>query len=408
MHVRPVLLVAVAAVCALTVPPALAGPAGPHPGTTRRAPQPRVSSADEPVTTVPARTSRHPRTTTSDEVGWQVAPGVTYSSWRQTDARGPVVAHLLTIDPSTPGLRIDYASGATVRQVATVAHLVEEAGGVAGVNGDFYDIGRTGAPLGVGADPRHGLLHAPRSGWNDAFFLDRRGRPRIGELPMAARVLHHPRLRITNLNSPYVAPGGIGAYTPAWGRTAGYRVVLGQHRRVRSVLVQHGRVVRNRARLSVGRPVDGVLLVGRGRGARLLRDRLPVGSRARTRWSLAGHPRMAISGDHFLVRAGVVTAVDDRVVAPRTAVGIDRSTGDVLLLVVDGRSRRSRGSTMVELADLMVDLGADDALNLDGGGSSTMVGPEETGSFAVLNTPSDGFERRVADALSIGYQAPAG
>ena len=91
---------------------------------------------------------------------------------------------------------------------------------------------------------------------------------------------------------------------------------------------------------------------------------------------------------------------------PRTAVGIDHDTGEVLLLVVDGRSVASRGYTMVELANLMVDLGADEALNLDGGGSSTMVARVAGGARRVVNTPSDGFLRRVANALEVTYKAP--
>ena len=70
---------------------------------------------------------------------------------------------------------------------------------------------------------------------------------------------------------------------------------------------------------------------------------------------------------------------------PRTAVGIDNDTGEVLLLVIDGRQSVSRGYTMLELANLMVDLGADEALNLDGGGSSTMVARGGKGRNRVVN-----------------------
>lgn len=331
-----------------------------------------------------------------------------YTRWTQTDARGPIVAHLLTVDPSTPGLRIDYASMGAVRRVAPVRDILARDHAVAGVNGDFYDIGHTGAPLGLGKDRQRGLLHAREDGWNNAFFIDRRGHADIGDLPMSATVLHHPRLAVTNLNSPFVTPGGIGIYTPRWGRTAGYGVTQGQHERVREVAVEGGRVVSNRPRLSSDRAIDGFLLIGRGDSADLLRQQLPTGTRVRAQWSLADRPQMAISGNHFLVHNGVIRAVDDTILAPRTAVGVDADTGEVLLLVVDGRSERSRGYTMVELADLMVDLGADEAVNLDGGGSSTMVGRNRRGATAVLNTPSDGFERWVANAVSITYHRPRG
>jgi exopolysaccharide biosynthesis protein len=96
--------------------------------------------------------------------------------------------------------------------------------------------------------------------------------------------------------------------------------------------------------------------------------------------------------------------VDDRELHPRTAIGIDRETGQVLMLVVDGRQTFSRGYTMVELANLMQTLGAEDALNLDGGGSSTMLALDPIGRIGVRNSPSDGFERRVGNGLEITYR----
>ena len=114
---------------------------------------------------------------------------------------------------------------------------------------------------------------------------------------------------------------------------------------------------------------------------------------------------MAISGNKVLLLHGVRRVVDDVELHPRTAIGIDRDTGQVLMLVVDGRQSFSRGYTMVELANLMASLGAEDALNLDGGGSSTMVAPDPTGVVGVRNSPSDGFERHVANGLEVTYTA---
>ena len=51
----------------------------------------------------------------------------------------------------------------------------------------------------------------------------------------------------------------------------------------------------------------------------------------------------------------------------------------------------------------MTALGAEDALNLDGGGSSTMLALDPTGVIGVRNSPSDGFERKVANGLSVSY-----
>jgi Phosphodiester glycosidase len=80
---------------------------------------------------------------------------------------------------------------------------------------------------------------------------------------------------------------------------------------------------------------------------------------------------------------------------PRTGVGVTEE-GEVLLVVVDGRRRLSRGLTLVGFARLFRRLGATWALNLDGGGSSTMVVRGR-----IVNVPSDGRERPVCCSIMV-------
>ncbi|MGH2808223.1 MAG: phosphodiester glycosidase family protein [Actinomycetota bacterium] len=81
---------------------------------------------------------------------------------------------------------------------------------------------------------------------------------------------------------------------------------------------------------------------------------------------------------------------------PRTGVGVT-ANGTVLLVTVDGRRPGySRGMTLREFADLFRYLGATDALNLDGGGSTTMVV-----NGRIVNRPSGGYERAVGSALLV-------
>ena len=86
---------------------------------------------------------------------------------------------------------------------------------------------------------------------------------------------------------------------------------------------------------------------------------------------------------------------------PRTAAGIDAS-GNLLLVTVDGRSETSGGLLMTDLVDLMRSMGAVDAINLDGGGSTTMaVDPAGDAPLEVVNKPSQHYERRVNTSLQI-------
>ena len=245
-----------------------------------------------------------------------------------------------------------------------------------------------------------------RSGWNSAFYLDKQGRPQIGDLPMTVKILNHPEIAVTGLNQPSVPANSVGLYTRVWGKTAGYQMTQGQKKGIRVVWVKGGKVAKVGHRLKAGQAVTGRLLIGRGVGAKQL-GRLKRGDRVRTSAWLYGQPRVAVTGNKLLVDDGIVKVVDNRELHPRTAVGIDHDTGQVLMLVIDGRSESSSGYTMVDLANLMIDLGADEALNFDGGGSSTMVATPPGGVSTVLNSPSDKSERRVTNALEVTYRPPA-
>jgi exopolysaccharide biosynthesis protein len=117
---------------------------------------------------------------------------------------------------------------------------------------------------------------------------------------------------------------------------------------------------------------------------------------------------VAISGSLVLLDEGTVKARDDVALHPRTAIGVDHDSGHVMMLVIDGRQSFSRGYTLVELARMMRTLGAEDALNLDGGGSSTLVAASASGVVGVRNSPSDGGQRPVPNGLGITYTAPVG
>ncbi len=415
MRTRLPRIAGLALVCTLlAAPPAPVNGAGGASAERLERPDPRLSQARFPQTSDRVRGAiaapmspmvRRLSTRVGPLTVEQVSPGVRYTTWSQDDARGPIRAHLLAVDLSTPGVRLDYASAGSVRRTDQVSDILARSRAVAGVNGDFFDIGDTGAPLGLGQDRQRGLLHAPSRGWNSAFWLDRGGRPDIGYLPLKASVKFRPNLEITNVNSPEVRFGGIGVYTPAWGASAGYRWTGGQTKQVRMVRVVGGRVVETRNKLPHDRVIRGFLLVGRGEGAKRLAG-LRKGARVRVQGWLQGRPQVAITGNKFLIRDGVFEVINDREMHPRTAIGIDRDTGEVLLLVIDGRQSFSRGYTMVELAEMMQDLGADEALNLDGGGSTTMVARRPGGGSAVVNSPSDGAERLVANALEVTYRAP--
>lgn len=114
----------------------------------------------------------------------------------------------------------------------------------------------------------------------------------------------------------------------------------------------------------------------------------------------------AISGDRMIVENGeAVQGLENDIAAPRTAIGINGDGTKLIIVVVDGRQfLYSQGATMAELAELLVYYGAEFAMNMDGGGSSTLAIQSGSG-VKVLNSPIDrnipGFERAVGNHLGI-------
>lgn len=94
-------------------------------------------------------------------------------------------------------------------------------------------------------------------------------------------------------------------------------------------------------------------------------------------------------------------------IAPRTVVGISKDKKTIHYITVDGRQSHSKGMNMTQLANYLIELGIDTAINLDGGGSTTM-GIRQYGSnnIVLVNKPSDGSERKVSTILQAISTAP--
>jgi len=115
-----------------------------------------------------------------------------------------------------------------------------------------------------------------------------------------------------------------------------------------------------------------------------------------------------VSGNTVLVESGIALPQTNQLRHPRTAVGLDAKRERLVLLVVDGRKPGiAIGMTYAELAAEMIRMGCQDALNLDGGGSSVMA-VRESGAdkFRILNEPTDGRERAVANVLGVMLSTP--
>ena len=116
-----------------------------------------------------------------------------------------------------------------------------------------------------------------------------------------------------------------------------------------------------------------------------------------------------VSGNVMLLKDGKAVPHENKVRHPRTVVGLNKQATKLVLLVVDGRKPGvAVGMNYDELTAEMLRLGCDDALNLDGGGSSVLaVRDVMKNEFKILNEPTDGRERAVANVLGISVAVPS-
>jgi exopolysaccharide biosynthesis protein len=122
---------------------------------------------------------------------------------------------------------------------------------------------------------------------------------------------------------------------------------------------------------------------------------------------ILGKAAYAIAGTRMLVSDGQVEpGLNNFTADPRTAAGVDSTGQKLILVVVDGRQAGySKGATLQELAQILIEHGADKALELDGGGSSTLVLNRRDSAPLLLNSPIHqgipGRERPVATHIGI-------
>ncbi len=342
-----------------------------------------------------------------------VGPGLTLTSFDRLDSRGWLRGDVLTVDLGAKGIAVDYLFSGKVAQAQLLTQQATRNNAIAAVNGDFFDMNNTNAPLGIGLSDGK-LIQAPVPEWNQGVGVDRDGIGRLAQFFLEGTVTlpDGQSVPLTQFNSHLIADNGIGAFTPLWGVAPRARAVMDAPR-VTEVLVVDGKVAEVRDAAGEGEiPETGFILLGREVGADTLRTLKPgdaVSLSYRPRNDAGVEFRVALGGRHVLVKDGVVQQLDDTAAVARTAIGFSADGKRMYLATVDGRSRDSRGMTLQELAHHMRELGVHNALNVDGGGSSTL-GAREPGSTEVelANTPSDGVERPVPNGFQLSSAKGSG
>ena len=379
-----------------------------------------------------------------------VASGVRFIQKILPPPKGPLVINALIVNPKAPGVRIETTLAQDVlladdptKGRETVGSMAARHNAVGAINGDFFPY--TGVPVGLVI--RNGELVRDSLPNRVVWGLTSDGRSVFGIVQCYGLVqaTDGAQYRISGLNRP-LGDHELVLLTPVFGARSrvpstavtvpisGVSPPLAPGREVHALV---GACTAGDPNAAI--PTGGAILAGSGTAGDWLRQHVHPGdplalrfdlqtapetnleralrperansSEAQSRQSIWNEVVQAVSGGPWLVHNGstkidgaeegfnLKSFVDTR--HPRTALGVC-GDGEILLVTVDGRQPQSRGVTLKELAEVMTQLGAVEAINLDGGGSTTMW---ISGGY--VNAPSDGAPRAVADALLV-YANPTG
>jgi uncharacterized Zn-binding protein involved in type VI secretion len=348
-----------------------------------------------------------------------LAPGVRYRLL--VEKQEPQVIHVLEIDRDAAGIEVVSSVGAAVRGSETVAQMArllpDERGTVlAAVNGDFFQMGGGPYPGTVqGTTIIDGeLVTGPGGG--HAFCLDRQGRPAI--VPAGARFeLSWPDgtktpFRVNSATTDFrsdVGSADVVLFTPRFDAStqteAGRELLLAPTPDSPPLPLRVGQVYALKvAEVSPGvdTPIaPGSLVLSLATKAAAAAPALRAGDTLQVSTApeaACAACTTAISGDPVLLVEGQIKPAADKgppARAPRTVVGygVDR----IFLVVAEGRQPgRALGLSHREMAERLLELGCTDAVNLDGGGSATMMVAGQS------KTPRDARQQRpVGNALLV-------
>ncbi|WP_317966126.1 stalk domain-containing protein [Paenibacillus sp. CCS19] len=360
--------------------------------------------------------------------------------WSPLTGSGTVNFHVIEIDLTNPYVQLNAISGKnnTVASLNNVLNMAKETGAVAAINADVFQTSSASEGSPMGPQITSGTLMSGPMALQGmyAFSVSKDKVPSIDLYGFDGKVTaaDGTTFPIAGMNeSAYTTEpdkqpshkNAIYLYTNTWAAASHPK---DSSTTPTEVLVSGGIVqqISDGTTLTVTPPADGYILRAHGTAAKFVREHLTVGSAVTSDYNLvskttgakvdAASMQMMVGGHTILVDQGKTAAFSRDIAGVsggsnvyRSAVGYTKDAKKVLLLTAEGTSTRN-GMSLKELQEAMVGLGVWKGVNLDGGGSTTMV-ERPLGEFALKVThPTTGgtYLRPVANGIGVFSSAPQG
>ncbi len=358
-----------------------------------------------------------------------ITSGATLTNYTWDISDGKVKAAVLEIDLTDPYVELEVVPGkGKFTQRTTVTNMANRTDAVAMVNGDFYNTKAEGAP--IGTTVINGKLVSSQSYLTGVYCLGITSDDKayIDQFSFKGDVTakNGESYGLSGLNKTFYWEettslhshlGRMHLYSDMWGGSKrGMDSYVGVPA---EVLVKNNEVIEVAfdGGFDTAVPEGCYILHGDGNAAEFLKNNMEVGDRIEIDYTYAPvkNWKMVIGGHALLVDQGRPVSYTKDLsalggVRARTAAGISKDGTKVYIVAVEGRTSSSKGITLGNLSLLMTKLGVWKAVNLDGGGSTTMVSRPlgSTERERVINPEKNGSERSVVEGLGVFSTAPAG
>jgi exopolysaccharide biosynthesis protein/uncharacterized protein YjdB len=345
--------------------------------------------------------------------GTTVTSGVTEHSDTIDTVSGQQHTQVMNVDLGNSNVRLGTVEAGNVLTDPadeTISSMAARTGAIAGINGDYFEINASGRPLG-GVISNGVLLKSPRPNYNAQLGIEPDGSMVIGQENFTGSITDGTATHaLTSVNVVNDEPTGITEVTSALGATgaltAPATLVIGHSDGAELIVdsVQQGvtsvPALTGSAEGLLGGGAGGAWLAATVRAGDTLGISRQVGQGDDLTQLLSGATELVKDGQPYNDPAGTPPSG----VNPETAVGVSKDGKHAILVTLDGRlgEPTAVGVSPAQVAGYLVAQGAYTALLFDGGGSTEMIAREPgAATTSVLNTPSDGDERPVANGLFV-------
>ncbi len=347
-----------------------------------------------------------------------------------------IEAQVIEVDLNNPSVKLDAITGTNQQftRKLSVVEMAKDAGAIAGINGDFYNTKAEGVPEGPQITNGKLVATPPKISGLYSFVLNKDNQPIIDIFTFDGKI-------VTSNGTSYEL-GGINK-TYYWGDSKKHSHIDSMYMYTNTwgsidrsndgvtnpseILVQNNVITYMGINevLPIIPPEDGYILRATGKATEFVKANMKVGDYLQAQYkmlpldaSITDDPqtfKMMIGGHTLLVHEGApsyftkdISGIDGYRYRSRSAIGYSADKRKIYLITV-GQQGVSKGMSIPELQQFMIQIGVSRGMVLDGGGSTQMAS-RPLGEFDVklVNKPEIGVERKVVNGIGVFSTAPQG